>query len=416
MSKPSPRALSRPVPLWQNRDYLLLWGGRAVSVLGTQITLIAFPLLVLALTGSPATAGLVASARTVPYLLFALPAGALVDRWDRKLTMIVCSAGSALTLASIPIAYALGTLTVPQIAAVSFIEGAFGVVYGLAETSALPHVVPKSQLSAAVAQQQMQYSVGAILGPSLGGALYTASPLLPFVLDSASYAASSLSLTAIRTRFSSLRAVAGQSLWGEVGEGVRWLWRQPLIRYMALLTGLTNFAGSGITLIVVVLAEQQGASPATIGVLFAVAGAGGVLGALLAPSVQRRLSFGRAIIGICWCFAATFFFFSVAVAPLLLMAALAFRSLINPSYDTVQMTYRLALIPDALQGRVNSVFRLGAQGFTPLGLATTGILLERAGGTTSALFMGLFLVAVAIVTSFNRHVRLAPRLSDLSAA
>src|SRR6266536_5227827 len=91
----------RQKPLWFNRDYMLLWSGQIVSNIGTQVSQLAFPLLVLALTGSPAQAGFVAAARTVPWLLFALPAGALVDRWDRKRTMMLCSAGSGLALASI---------------------------------------------------------------------------------------------------------------------------------------------------------------------------------------------------------------------------------------------------------------------------------------------------------------------------
>jgi len=185
-----------PVPLWRNRDYVLLWCGQTISVVGTQVTQIAFPLLVLALTGSPAVAGLVAAARTAPYLLFTLPAGALVDRWDRKLTMVLCGTGSALALASVAVAYPLGALGLPQIVAVSLIEGTFAVLYGLAETAALPRVVPKAQLSAAVAQQQLQYALGGILGPPLGGALYAASPLPPFALDAASYAVSSAWATA----------------------------------------------------------------------------------------------------------------------------------------------------------------------------------------------------------------------------
>src|SRR5215216_1601210 len=112
-----------PAPLWKNRDYLLLWSGQTVSIVGTYVSQIAFPLLVLALTHSPAQAGLVAAARSLPYLLFTLLAGALVDRWNRKLTMIVCSAGSALALASIGLAALFSVLTIEQIIVVSFIEG-----------------------------------------------------------------------------------------------------------------------------------------------------------------------------------------------------------------------------------------------------------------------------------------------------
>lgn len=171
-------------PLWRNRDYLLLWCGQTVNVIGTQVSQIAYPLLVLALTQSPAQAGYVAAARTLPWLVFALPAGVLVDRSNRKRTMILCSMGSALALASIVVAYALNVLTIWQIVGVSFVEGTFGLVFGLAASSALPHIVTKEQLPTAVAQQNAQYSFSALIGPPLGGALYSMSHLLPFLIDS----------------------------------------------------------------------------------------------------------------------------------------------------------------------------------------------------------------------------------------
>jgi predicted MFS family arabinose efflux permease len=395
-------------PLWRNRDYMLLWSGQIVSIVGTQVSQIAFPLLVLALTQSPAQAGFVAAARSLPYLLFTLLAGALVDRWNRKWTMIVCSAGSAVALASIAIAYALGTLTIAQIVIVSFVEGSFAVFFRLAETSALPQLVPKAQLPAAIAQQQMQYAVGAIVGPPLGGALFSAAPFLPFAVDASSYAASCLALTAVRTRFQAARTAARRSFRVEIGEGVTWLWQHALIRYMAFLTGGINFITAGFILLIIVLAAHQGLSPALTGGLFAVAGASGVVGALVAPFLQRRLSFGQAVIGICWCYTLLWILLPAATAPLLLMIVVGLVALISPTYDTVQMSYRIALIPDALQGRVNSVYRLAADGAKALGAAATGLLLERIGATGAILTSAGVLAVLAVLTMLNRHVRTAP--------
>lgn len=394
-------------PLWRNRDYLLLWSGQAVSVMGTQVTQIAFPLLVLGLTGSAAAAGLVAAARTLPYLLLTLPAGALVDRRDRRATMVACSAGSALALASVVVAYVAGVLTIPQIVAVSLVEGSFAVVYGLAETAALRQVVPIAQLPTAVAQQQLQYSIGGILGPPLGGVLYGVAVALPFAVDGVSYAAASASLAAVRTPMPGTYA-ATRSIRADVAEGVRWLWNHPLIRYMAVLTGMLNFAGQGVTLIAVVLARGQGASPAEIGAIFAAGGVGGVVGALVAPVVQRRLSFGRAIVGQIGCSAAAILLLSVATTPLLVLSALVLLNLVGPLYDTVQQSYRMALVPERLQGRVTGVFRMVAQGLGPFGLALTGVLLDRVGGATTALACGGLMVLLALVTAGNAHVRDAP--------
>ncbi len=334
-----------------------------------------------------------------------------MDRWNRKRTMILCSAGSAVALASIAVAYALSALTIAQIVAVSFIEGTLGLVFGLAESSALPQIVSKEQLPTAVAQNQAQYAVSALIGPPLGGALYGITHLLPFVVDACSYAVSAGSLGFIRTRFQGARDVARRSLVAEIGEGVGWLWRQPLIRYMAFLTGSGNFT-SGLTLIIIVLATKQGASSSYVGIIFAVTGIGGILGALVAPHMQRRLTFGQAIIGIGWIHAVLYGLFALASTPALIVLVGVVFAFVSPIYDTVQYSYRLALIPDVLQGRVNSAFRLVALGMQPLGLALTGVLLERVGVVSAILAFAAWRVLVALLTTANRHVRNAPALTS----
>jgi MFS family permease len=130
--------------LWRNRDFILLWSGQAVSTIGTRITGVAYPLLVLAETHSPAKAGIVGFAQTLPYMLFYLPAGALVDRWDRKRTMIVADGGRTLALGSLAIALALDDFTFAQVVIVAFVEGTLFVFFSLSESAALPQVVPRS--------------------------------------------------------------------------------------------------------------------------------------------------------------------------------------------------------------------------------------------------------------------------------
>jgi MFS family permease len=401
---------THPRPLWRNRDYLLLWSGQGISVLGTQISQIAFPLLVLALTGSAAMAGLVAAARSLPHLLFTLLAGALVDRWDRKRTMILCSGISALALASVVLAHATGALTIEHILLVSLIEGTCAVFFRLAETSALPQIVSKEQLPAAIAQQQVQYAVGAVAGPPLGGALFSVSQMLPILVDAGSYAASCLSLTAVRARLSATGNALHRSLRHEIAEGLLWLWRNRLVRFMSVLTGGINFVTSGAALLIIVLTTQQGAPPMLTGLVFAAAGAGAIVGAVAAPFVQRRFSFGQVIIGACWFQAAVWCLFPAAATPVALMLVVALGSLVSPIYDTVQMSYRLALIPDALQGRVNSVFRLLADGMKALGAAATGLLLEQFGATTTLLLAATLLGGLAVLATLSRSVRQAAAL------
>ncbi len=174
---------TRDASLWRNGDFLILLGGQVVSSLGSQMSQLAFPLLILAITGSPAQAGIVGALRSVPALLLSLPVGALVDRWDRKRVMIWSDAGRALALGSVPLALMLGHLTLFQLAVASLVEGTLSVTFGLADTAALPRVVTPSRVAQAVSTWQVTESVTQVIGPLVGGALYGAGRALPFLAD-----------------------------------------------------------------------------------------------------------------------------------------------------------------------------------------------------------------------------------------
>src|SRR5690348_8525658 len=227
--------------LWRNRDYRLLTSGQAVSALGTNISQLAFPLFMLLFTGSAAQAGFAGALRALPYFLFGLPAGALIDRWDRKRVMIACDIGRALSLASIPIAYMGGWLTIPQLYTTAFIEGTLYVFFDLAEAAALPRVVAREDLPQATAQSATVSSFAQLLGSPLGGLLFSIARTLPFVTDAISYGISALTLTLMRTRFQEKREAPGQTLWARIGEGLAWLRQHPNLRMLAFLTGGVNF-------------------------------------------------------------------------------------------------------------------------------------------------------------------------------
>jgi MFS family permease len=403
----------QPKSLWLNLDYMLLWSGQMVSNVGTQVSTLAFPLLILALTNSPAQAGFAGALRALPYLIFSLPAGALIDRWDRKRVMILCDTGRALSMASIPVALMLGHLTILQLYLVSLIEGTLFVFFNIAEAACLPRVVPKEQLPAATAQNMATDGITVLLGPSLGGALYSAGRLLPFVADAVSYAVSVISLFFIKVKFQKERVAARRNLGIEIQEGLSWLWHQPLIRFIAILTGGNNLINSGFVLIIIVLAQQQHASSFTIGLIFAVGGIGGIIGALIATSLQKRLSFGQAIIGTSWIFALFIPLYAIAPNPLMLGIITAATFVAGPVYNVVQFSYRSAIIPDELQGRVNSVFRLIAFSGQPLGLALTGLLIQNVGVIPTILVDAAGMVILAVAATVNTHVRNAKPLSEI---
>ncbi len=392
-------------PLWRNRDYMLLWSGQTVSSVGTQVSQLAFPLLVLALTRSPAQAGIAGALRALPYIIFSLPVGALIDRWNRKRVMILCDIGRALALASIPVAMAFNRLTITQLFAVALVEGTLFVFFNLAEVACLPRVVAKDQLPAATATNSATEGTSALVGPSLGGALYGISSVLPFAVDAISYTASFVSLLFIRTRFQGERTGARRKLWAEIGEGIAWLWRQPLIRYIAFLTGGYNFISAGTPLILIVLAQHQGAKPELIGLIFTIGGIGGIIGAFIAAPLQKRLSFAQVIVGTTWVNALVFPLYAVAPNPIVLGMLTAVAFTLGPIYNVVQFSHRLSLIPDELQGRVNSVFRLLAFGFQPLGALLTGILLQTIMPVPTVLVLSVVFLALAISASLNQHVR-----------
>src|SRR5260221_1883346 len=403
----------RFVPLWRNRDFLLLVSGQAVSSTGSQISLVAFPLLMLALTNSPALAGLMTALRGLPIALLCLPVGALVDRWDRKRVMILSDAGRAIALGSIPVALALGHITYVQLALVSLIEGSLFVFFNLAESACIPHVVAKEQLTTATGQNEVLYSLSAMVGPALGPILYGLGTAVPFLADAISYGVSMFSLYFIRTRFQEERDAAASNLWAEIGEGLTWLWHNQLIRFLAVLTLGLTVPCSGYGLVLIVLAQHMHASNAEIGLIFACGGIGSIAGSLMASPLQERFGFGRGMIVTTWSWVFSWLFYALAPNPLMLGLANAVSFIVVPIYMVVQYSYRLAMIPDHLQGRVNSVFRLIAFGGQPLGIALTGILLQAYGPVVTVFLTFIPQVILAVAVTFNRHVRHARPISEV---
>jgi len=394
-----------PASLLKNRNYLLLWGGQVVSTIGTQVSDLAFPFLVLALTNSPAQAGFVGAAGTLPYLIFSLPAGALVDRWNRKRVMILCDTGRAISLGSIVIAIALGHLTLIQLYLVSLIEGTLFVFFNLAEVASLPRVVREEDLPTVSAQVEVTQSLSFLFGRSFGGMLYSLGRLFPFLADTVSYIISVLSLFFINVPLQEKRGATPRKLWVEIWEGLHWLWQQPLLCFIALLGSVVHITGSGMILIVIVLAQHQHTSTFIIGLILGIGGVGNLLGAFLGGMLQKKFSFRQLVIGTQALTALLFPLYIIVPNVFWLAAVIAPLSAVMTTYGVVQFTYRLALIPDELQGRVNSVFRLILFAGDPVGLALTGVLLQAIGTVSTVLIYSGCLVVLTGATILNRQLR-----------
>lgn len=397
-------------PLWRNRDFMLLWSGQVVSTLGTRISGLAYPLLVLAVTGSPAQAGLVGFAQGLPFLVWFLPAGALVDRWPRKRVMLLADLVRAAALATVAAAVLADRVTVAHLLVVAFVEGSAYVFFMLAEGAALPHVVPRSQLPTAVAQNQARDLGANLVGQPLGGFLFSLGHAVPFLADAISYLVAYLALLPVRSTLSSPRAPdERRNLVAEIAEGIRWVWRQHLLRTFVALIAVSNLTFSSLTLVIVVRARDLGASPARTGLLLGAFGVGALIGALAAPMVQRRVAPKVVLLGSLWVWAVHFGLMAAAPDLVLLGAVLALGTLLGPMFNVVVTAYRYALTPDRLQGRAASVSRLVGWGTIPLGALAAGLSLSAFGATWTLVAITVVSTAAAIAGTASAHVRRAPR-------
>jgi hypothetical protein len=393
------------VPLRRNRDFTLLWSGELVSTLGSQMSLVAFPLLVLALTGSPAKAGVVGFAKTVPALLFYLPAGVLVDRHDRRIIMVASNAIGAIALGSIPVGLALGHLPFALIVVVAFVQGTVGSLFTLTEQGALPLVVEPSQVPAALASNEARRTSASLVGPPLGGLLFGIDRLLPFVADAVSYLVSAVSLLFLRTPLQEPRDPTPLRLLADITEGVRALWALTFVRASALAVAAANLIWSGLNIVLVVRAREHGASAAAIGVLFALMGVGDLLGSLAAPAITRRVSVPVIVIGAFWVEAALVASFALTYDPYVLGVLAALAIFPAPAWNAVVVGARLTLTPDRLRGRVNSGARLLSGSMLPLGALVGGLLAAAVGTTTTLLVFAAWQALVAAATLSARSLR-----------
>lgn len=398
-------------PLWRNRDFTLLWTSQVASTIGTRVTAVAYPLLVLALTGSPTLAGVVAFAQTLPFLLLYLPAGAWVDRWELRRLMVVCELGRAVALGSIAAVAVLGGLdavTVPQIAAVAFVEGCLFVLFDLAEGNALPHLVAADQLPAAVAYNQGRIQAADLVGQPLGGALFSIAPGLPFVVDTVSYLLSGGAIAAIRSRLQGERQPVTTRLREQIAEGLRFVWHDRFLRDTVALVGGINLGFNALTLVLIVRAGDLGASPTEIGLMFGMYGAGGILGALVAARVHRAFPGRVLLVGIGWLWAGMTAAYVLMPSVLWLGLVSAVGSFFGPIFNVVVMAAVYRRTPEGLLGRVRSTTKLIAWGTIPLAGLLGGILAEHLGTTSALLAVAAVMTAMAVLTTASPGLRTLP--------
>jgi MFS family permease len=393
-----------------NRDFQLLWIGETLSDIGSQSSTVAYPLLVLALTGSPTKAGVVGLAKWLPVTLFSLPAGVLVDRFNRKHLMIACDGLRLLGAASIVVALATGRPSFAQIVIVAFFDGGLFAAAMIAERGALRQVVERDQVQDAVARNEARTNTAALIGPTLGGALFAVARALPFVLDAVSFLGSMSAVAATRADFQlagDQPARPWHEMRGEMLDGLRWMRRQPFYRTTSMLFALGNPMFVGLALLVLLLAHREHAPSAEIGLMFTIVGAGGLLGALLAGPLRRALSARALLITGPWVGVCVVLTLLVLHNAILFGLSLACVESLAPATNAVVAGSRIAIAPDHLQGRIQAVSTATSMALVWFGPLAVGFLFDRLGpvGTTLAVAgwaLGLALLATG-APSIRHH-------------
>ena len=405
--------------LLRHRDFRLLWGGETVSELGSQVSLLAIPLLAVGtLHATTLEMGLLTAASTAAFLVVGLPAGVWVDRMRRRRVMIAADVGRVLALGSVPIAYALGDLTLAQLFVVTLATGILTVFFDVAYQSYLPTLVGRAHLVEGNAKLTGSAQVAAVAGPSVAGGLVQAvGSAAAVAVDSMSFIVSAVAVGAIRAPEPKPVEPEGghPRLARGIAEGLRFVFGNALLRAIAATTATANlFSGIAAAVEILFLVRQVHASPGVIGLLFTMGGVGGVIGAFVAGPVARRFGGARAtILGISASAGALLIPLTTPGGGLLYfgfgMLLVGFSATV---YNVNQVSFRQRLCPDRLLGRMNATMRFVVWGVLPVGALVGGVLGATLGLRTT-LWVGALGQALAVVWLLASPMR---RLRDFPDA
>ncbi|HEX6685233.1 MAG TPA: MFS transporter, partial [Candidatus Limnocylindrales bacterium] len=326
-----------------------------------------------------------------------LPFGALADRWDRRWVLIAADVGRMAVLAVVTVSVMLEFATLPLLVTAVFIEGALTVLGAAAEPAAVQNLVPPQQFPQALAQQEVRERGAALLGQPVGGALFALGRAVPFLFDALSYLASLAALLLIRRPLQGPREHKPAS--NGVFEGTKWLWSRPFFRDTSLLVAGSNLVFQALTLALIVAATERGASPFLVGVIVAGSGVGGVLGAMVAARIGRRLSLTGVVLATHWIWVALLPLFPLIQNPVFYAVVYAAVGFVGPWWNVNLVAARVNATPDHLQGRVTTASKLNSFGAIPLGSLLGGLALQALGTTwTMAGLAGLMLVFTILAT------------------
>jgi MFS family permease len=412
-SMEAPPSPGVPTPADRDLTFRRLLGASTVSMLGSHMTTIAYPMLVLKLTGSPVVAGWVAFAAMAPSFAVYMPAGALIDRWDPRRTMLWSEVGRGVAISVVVITIFLRKTWVPLLIVAAVVEGILEVFSTLAERSCVGTVVERDQISSALVQMEGRTHAVLVVGRPLGGLLFGIDPMFPFLADVCTFIYSVSRLRKFRDGWAAGRTVGSygeprvnQHLGSDIWRGLAWL-RDNRFAYIAIIIfSIGTFAFQALIMIFLADAHAERLSALSVGLVLAASGLGGTLGSVAASPLLKRAGYSwikfQTLI---WCLGFVVLWVS-AGRPFLLMAAVMAVLGLTGALGNIELdTYLMKRVDRDMVARVTSISQLATFGACAVGPAVGGILVAEFGARPALFFLSIVmipLVLLATVIPFSR--------------
>ena len=378
------------------RNFWKVWPASTASNVGDGVVLVAIPLIAAQLTREPLAVAATTVAIRLPWLLFGLFAGAIVDRTDRKTMMIVTDLARAAGVAVLAVLVASNHITLAVLYVAVFFIGVLETLFDSAAMAIVPSLVPSDQLEMANGRLfAAQIAANSFVGPALGGVLFAVAAWVPFGLDAATFVASAVILLTVAGRFRPERT-SSASILSDIGQGMAFVWQDRMIRTFAIGAGMLNLGYTAAAAVLVLHAQDNlGLGDVGFGLLLAGAAVGGVAGAQAAPLLIRRVGRYRSLVTTVVVMAVGIAIMGATSNAWVAAGAFATLAFFEEQWNVISVTYRQSRTPDEMLGRIMSSFRVIAYGTFPIG-AVLGGLIAQATSLRVAFFFGAAAMAALL--------------------
>ncbi|GAA2520663.1 MFS transporter [Winogradskya humida] len=408
---PLPPATTRPdgdqpeQPLWRNGSFQAFWISRFLATVGKESAEVAYPLLILATTGSATYAGAVGATQLLVTGLTSIPAGTLADRYDRRLLLIICDGARMALLALFAVLVVLGRANLVVTLTIVVAASAFLGLSNPPALAAIKQLVLPSQITRAATQNQIRPLGATVIGSPIGSSLFAVGQAVPFVATALTFAASALTMLFVRRPLQPPPRTTGQDVpKRRLSDGFRFIARQPvlLVWIVWLMGSNMAFNHTGAFLALIATARERHASESAISLMLSVAGVGGLVGAAIATQAIKRLRPSTIFLAAAWAGPVAAVLLATVPGTLSLGIVLACVFLRGPSVNALFFAYIAVLVPDDMQGRVLGAVMFLSYIAQPLGIVVIGGVFDAWGPHWVFAFMGVVSALVALPTLGHR--------------